>query len=138
MLLTPTGVSPFTSKTVTAGTPAPNHVFTIPGSSTALIVWNKTRASTIWAPTFIVGIFINNASGALRDAAFFAYADNYLIHVKFGIIMDVEASRTIRQAEVGVSQTILVRTQECFAGIDPGANHAVRPSAGFAYVGAKR
>ena len=40
-------------------------------------------------------------TGALRDAAFFAYADNYLIDVKFGIIMDVEASRAIRQAEVG-------------------------------------
>src|SRR5690348_4627777 len=53
-------------------------------------------------------------TGALRNAAFFAYADNYLIDVKFGIIMDVEASRAIRQAEVGASQTMLVRTQECF------------------------
>ena len=57
-------------------------------------------------------------TGARRDAAFFAYADNYLIDVKFGIIMDVEASRAIRQAEVGASQTMLVRTQECF-GIRP-------------------
>jgi len=47
-----------------------------------------------------------------------AYADNYLIDVKFGIIMDVEASCAIRQAEVGASQTMLVRTQECF-GIRP-------------------
>jgi hypothetical protein len=30
-------------------------------------------------------------TGALRNAAFFAYADNYLIDIKFGIIMDVEA-----------------------------------------------
>ena len=74
---------------------------------TTLIIWNKTRASTIWAPTFIIGIFINNASGALRDAAFFAYADNYLIHVKFGIIMDVEASRAIRRAEVEAPQQTL-------------------------------
>src|SRR6516165_9391381 len=57
-------------------------------------------------------------TGALKSAAFFAYADNYLIDVKFGIIMDVEASRAIRQAEVGASQTMLVRTQECF-GIRP-------------------
>jgi hypothetical protein len=35
----------------------------------------------------------------MRGAAFFAYADNYLIDVKFGVIMDVEASRAIRQAE---------------------------------------
>ena len=46
-------------------------------------------------------------TGALRNAAFFAYADNYLIDVKFGIIMDVEASRAIRQAEVGASQTMI-------------------------------
>jgi len=57
-------------------------------------------------------------TGALRDAAFFAYADNYLIDVKCGIIMDVEASRAIRQAEVGAAQTMIVRTQECF-GIRP-------------------
>jgi transposase len=35
-------------------------------------------------------------TGATRGPAFFAYADNYLIDVKFGIIMDVEASRAIR------------------------------------------
>ena len=40
-------------------------------------------------------------TGAMRGAAFFAYADNYLIDVKFGIIMDVEASRAIRQAATG-------------------------------------
>src|SRR5271170_4270568 len=57
-------------------------------------------------------------TGALRNAAFFAYADNYLIDVKCGIIMDVEASRTIRQAEVGASQTMIERTEACF-GIKP-------------------
>lgn len=54
----------------------------------------------------------------LRNAAFFAYADNDLIDVKFGIIMDVEASRAIRQAEVGASQTMIERTEACF-GIKP-------------------
>jgi transposase len=34
-------------------------------------------------------------TGAMRGPAFFAYADNYLIDVKFGVIMDVEASRAI-------------------------------------------
>ena len=34
----------------------------------------------------------------MRGPAFFAYADNYLIDVKFGMIIDVEASRAIRQA----------------------------------------
>jgi transposase len=57
-------------------------------------------------------------TGALRNAAFFAYADNYLIDVKFGVIMDVEASRAIRQAEVGASRTMIERTEVCF-GIKP-------------------
>jgi Pyruvate/2-oxoacid:ferredoxin oxidoreductase delta subunit len=54
----------------------------------------------------------------MRGPAFFAYSDNYLIDVKFGIIMDVEASRSIRQAEVGASQTMIERTEERF-GLKP-------------------
>ena len=42
----------------------------------------------------------------MRRPAFFAYADNYLIDVKFGVIVDVEASRAIHQAEVGAAKTI--------------------------------
>jgi len=54
-------------------------------------------------------------TGALRGPAFFGYANNYLIDVKVGIIMDVEATRAIRQAEVGAAKTMLERTQERFA-----------------------
>jgi transposase len=50
----------------------------------------------------------------LRGPAFFAYSDNYLIDVKFGIIMDVEASRAIRQAEVGAAKTMIERTEQRF------------------------
>src|SRR5436853_2176930 len=50
-------------------------------------------------------------TGAMRGPAFFAYADNYHIDVKFGVIMDVEASRAIRQAEVGAAKTMLGRQQ---------------------------
>jgi hypothetical protein len=53
-------------------------------------------------------------TGAMRGPAFFAYADNYLIDVKFGGIMDVEASRAIRQAEVGAAKTMVERTEERF------------------------
>jgi len=53
-------------------------------------------------------------TGAMRGPAFFAYADNYLIDVKFGVIMDVEASRAIRQAEVGAAKTMVDRTEERF------------------------
>ena len=53
-------------------------------------------------------------TGAMRGPAFFAYANNYLIDVKFGVIMDVEASRAIRQAEVGAAKTMIDRTEERF------------------------
>ena len=57
-------------------------------------------------------------TGAMRGPAFFAYADNDLIDVKFGVIMDVEASRAIRQAEVGAAKTMISRTEERF-GLKP-------------------
>ena len=53
-------------------------------------------------------------TGAMRGPAFFAYADNYLVDVKVGIIMDVKASRAIRQAEVGAAKTMIERTEERF------------------------
>ena len=59
-------------------------------------------------------------TGAMRGPAFFAYADNYLIDVKFRIIMDVKATRAIRQAEVGAAKTMIERTQERF-GIKPAS-----------------
>ncbi|TDX60442.1 transposase [Methylosinus sp. sav-2] len=40
-------------------------------------------------------------TGAHKGHAFFAYATNYLIDTDHGVIVDVEATRAIRQAEVG-------------------------------------
>jgi transposase len=57
-------------------------------------------------------------TGAMRGPAFFAYADNYLVDVKFGVIVDVEATRAIRQAEVGAAKTMIGRTEERF-GLKP-------------------
>jgi transposase len=57
-------------------------------------------------------------TGAMRGPAFFAYADNYLIDVKFGVIVDVEASRAIRQAEVDAAKTMIDRTEDRF-GLKP-------------------
>src|SRR5207247_3628052 len=51
-------------------------------------------------------------TGAMRGPAFFAYADNYLVDVKFGVIVDVEATRAIRQAEVGAAKTMIDRTEQ--------------------------
>src|SRR6201999_1973999 len=43
-----------------------------------------------------------------------AYSDNYLIDLKHAVIVDVEATTTIRQAEVGAAKTMLDRTAEQF------------------------
>ena len=55
---------------------------------------------------------------AEESRPYFAYATNYLIDTENSVIMDVEATRAIRQAEVDASQTMLDRTQKRF-GIKP-------------------
>ncbi len=53
-------------------------------------------------------------TGALKGHAFFADATNYLIDLDHAVIIDVEASRAIRQAEVGAARTMIARTQDRF------------------------
>jgi len=57
-------------------------------------------------------------TGALRGPAFFAYATNYLIDTDNAVIVDVEATRAIRQAEVGAARTMIERTKKLF-GLHP-------------------
>src|SRR3984893_9706775 len=90
-------------------------------SSRAVKEYLATLDDTAWgAASDVVPKFVSPSdpaaqwTGAMRGAAFFAYADNYLIDVKFGVIMDVEASRAIRQAEVRASKTMIERTEERF------------------------
>ena len=52
---------------------------------------------------------------AAADApAVYAYSDNYLVDLEHAVIMDVEATTAIRQAEVGAAKTMLDRTAERF------------------------
>src|SRR5262249_60547282 len=51
-------------------------------------------------------------TAAANSAAVYAYSDNYLIDLKHAVIMDVEATTAIRQAEVGAAKTMLDRTAE--------------------------
>jgi hypothetical protein len=44
-------------------------------------------------------------TGAQKGHPFFAYAANYLVDTDHGVIVDVEATRAIRQAEVGAART---------------------------------
>src|ERR1700722_16544537 len=59
-------------------------------------------------------------TGAHKGHAFVARANNFLIDTDHGVIVDVEATRAIRQAEVGAGRTMLERTETCF-GIKPAS-----------------
>jgi transposase len=94
-------------------------------SSRAVKEYLATLDDTAWgAASDVVPKFVSPSdpaaqwTGAHKGPAFFAYSDNYLIDVKFGVIVDVEASRAIRQAEVGAAKTMLERTEERF-GLKP-------------------
>lgn len=54
-------------------------------------------------------------TGAHKGHAFFAYATNYLIDMDNSVIVDVEGTRAIRQAEVGAARTMIDRTKDRFA-----------------------
>jgi transposase len=72
------------------------------------------------AATDVVPKFVSPADPAARwtgahgGQAFFAYSTNYLIDVDHGIIVDVEATTAIRQAEVLAAKRMLERSMERF------------------------
>ena len=57
-------------------------------------------------------------TAARKGPAFFAYSTNYLIDTDHSIIVDVDASRSNRTAEVGAMRKMIDRTEECF-GLKP-------------------
>ncbi len=91
---------------------------------------NPTRAVTEYlavlddaafgAATAVVPKFISPTDPAARwtaaagGPAAYAYCDNYLIDVQHAVIVDVEATTAVRQAEVGAAQTMLTRTADRF------------------------
>ena len=72
------------------------------------------------AATDVVPKFVSPADPAARwtgahgGQAFFAYSTNYLIDVDHAIIVDVEATTAIRQAEVLAAKRMLERSMERF------------------------
>ena len=58
-------------------------------------------------------------TGANGDRPFFAYSTNYLVDLDNAVILDVEATAPIRQAEVGAVRDMLARTRGQF-GLHPG------------------
>jgi transposase len=72
------------------------------------------------AATDVVPKFVSPADPAARwtgahgGQAFFAYSTNYMIDVDNGIIVDVEATTAIRQAEVLAAKRMIERSMERF------------------------
>lgn len=57
-------------------------------------------------------------TAATRERAFFAYSTNYLIDLENAVIVDVEATTSLRQAEVTAQRRMIERTQDRF-GLTP-------------------
>ena len=53
-------------------------------------------------------------TGANGDRPFFAYCTNYLVDLDNAVIVDVDATAPIRQAEVEITKKMLVRTRKRF------------------------
>ena len=79
-------------------------------------------------------------TGANGGLAFFAYSDNYLIDLEHAVIVDVEATTSVRQAEVGAARTMLDRTEARF-GLKPerlAADTGYGDAANLAWLVAER
>lgn len=53
-------------------------------------------------------------TGANGDRPFFAYSTNYLVDLDNAVILDVDATAPIRQAEVEITKQMIVRTRDRF------------------------
>jgi hypothetical protein len=75
-----------------------------------------TRQNVCYAITAVNPVVKSGAEKTRQEAA--ANVADYLIDTEHGVIVDVEATRALRQAEVGAARTMLERTETRF-GIKP-------------------
>jgi len=76
-------------------------------------------AATDVAPKFISPVDpAARWTAAASGPACYAYCDNYLIDLKCAVIVDVEPTTAVRQAEVTAAKTMIIRTAETF-GLEP-------------------
>jgi transposase len=53
-------------------------------------------------------------TAARKGPAYFAYSANYMIDTDHAVILDIEATRSVRQAELGAMQTMVDRVSDTF------------------------
>lgn len=82
--------------------------------------------ASLYAPAPIAAAFANEDSYyaaafpqggdvvATREAAFYAYSTNCLIDLDHAVIVDVEATTSVRQAEVTAQRRMIERTKQRF------------------------
>jgi transposase len=76
-------------------------------------------AATDVAPKFVSPVDpAARWTAAAGGPACYAYCDNYLIDLKCAVIVDVEPTTAVRQAEVTAAKTMITRTAETF-GLEP-------------------
>jgi transposase len=100
----------------------PGHEWSIPANATRAVkdYLAKLDDAAFGAASEVMPKFVSPSdpaaqwTGALRGPAFFAYANNYLVDTDNAIIVDVEATRAIRQAEVGAARTMIDRVAARF------------------------
>ncbi len=81
----------------------------------AVLDENTWGAATDVQPKFISEADPAAQWTAAKDGpAIFAYSDNYLIDLRSAVIVDVEASRSVRQAEVSAAKIMIERTADRF------------------------
>ncbi len=72
-------------------------------------------------------------TAATRERAFFAYSTNYLIDLEHAVIVDVEATTSIRQAEVTAQRRMIERAHDRFGPwperLAAGAGYGYAPTA---------
>jgi hypothetical protein len=91
-----------------------------PGANRAVEEYLAVLDDAAFGATAVEPKFVSPTDPAARwtaasgGPAVYAYADNYLIDLDHAIIVDVEATTAVRQAEVGAAQTMIERARERF------------------------
>ena len=87
---------------------------TRPGPCVSIWPHSMRRMSQVTVPASISPTDPGARWTAVDGPAFYAYSTNYLIDVQAGIIVDVEATPTLRTAEVKATRTMIERVEERF------------------------